>query len=209
MSRFEFLANGPESASRTVLLAHGAGQGMDSPFMTDFTAAMVSASADTRVLRFEFPYMQAMRASGKRRAPDREPKLLECWREVVAMQRGTGALIVGGKSMGGRMASLVADELGVDGLICLGYPFHPPGKPEKLRTAHLADLKTSALICQGERDTFGTRAEVDSYALAPSIQLSWMPDGDHSFKPRKRSGFTEAQNMNNAVSACVAFVGST
>ena len=209
MSRFEFLANGPESASRTVLLAHGAGQGMDSPFMTDFTAAMVSASADTRVLRFEFPYMQAMRASGKRRAPDRKPKLLECWREVVAMHRGTGALIVGGKSMGGRMASLIADELGVDGLICLGYPFHPPGKPEKLRTAHLADLKTSALICQGERDTFGTRTEVESYALAPSIQLNWMPDGDHSFKPRKRSGFTEAQNMNNAVSACVAFVGST
>jgi len=209
MSRFEFLANGPESASRTVLLAHGAGQGMDSPFMTDFTAALVSASADTRLLRFEFPYMQAMRASGKRRAPDREPKLLECWREVVAMQRGTGALIVGGKSMGGRMASLVADELGVDGLICLGYPFHPPGKPEKLRTAHLADLKTSALICQGERDTFGTRTEVESYALAPSIQLNWMPDGDHSFKPRKRSGFTKAQNMNSAVSACVAFVGST
>jgi uncharacterized protein len=206
MTTLEFFADGPESATRTVLLAHGAGQAMDSPFMTNFAAALAQASADTRVLRFEFPYMRDMRASGNRRAPDREAKLLECWREVVASECGAGALYIGGKSMGGRMASLVADELGVDGLICLGYPFHPPGKPEKLRTAHLADLATPALICQGERDTFGNRLEVDGYSLAQSIQLCWMPDGDHSFKPRKRSGFTESQNLARAAAACATFL---
>ncbi|MBT6202104.1 MAG: alpha/beta hydrolase, partial [Rhodospirillaceae bacterium] len=113
MTTLEFFADGPESATRTVLLAHGAGQAMDSPFMTNFAAALAQASADTRVLRFEFPYMRDMRASGNRRAPDREAKLLECWREVVASECGAGALYIGGKSMGGRMASLVADELGV------------------------------------------------------------------------------------------------
>jgi predicted alpha/beta-hydrolase family hydrolase len=93
--------------------------------------------------------------------------------------------------MGGRMASLVADEVGVRGLVCLGYPFHPPGQPEKTRTAHLADLRTPTLIVQGTRDTLGSQEDVAGYALSPQIRLVWLADGDHSFKPRKSSAVRE------------------
>ncbi|HSG39062.1 MAG TPA: alpha/beta family hydrolase, partial [Thermoanaerobaculia bacterium] len=113
---------------------------------------------------------------------------------------------IGGKSMGGRMASLVADEAGVRGLVCLGYPFHPPGQLEKLRTAHLKDLRTPALIVQGTRDPFGTREEVAGYELSPKIRIAWMEDGDHSLKPRKSSGRTEAGNLAAAVEEVAGFV---
>ena len=115
-------------------------------------------------------------------------------------------LVVGGKSMGGRVASMIADEVGATGLGCPGYPFHPPGKPEKLRTEHLADLRTPAIFCQGERDTFGTRDEIATFSLSSKIGFAWMPDGDHSFKPRKKSGFTYEQNMMAAMESVAAFV---
>ncbi len=107
--------------------------------------------------------------------------------------------------MGGRVASMLADELHaearVSGLVCLGYPFHPPGKPEQLRTAHLEGLKTPALICQGTRDPFGGKDEVPSYPLAPSIEIVWLEDGDHDLKPRKSiSGFTAADHMKRMAS---------
>jgi dienelactone hydrolase len=131
-------------------------------------------------------------------------------REIAEVFRHTGEysaieaqkpakVVVGGKSMGGRIASMVADELGVRGLICLGYPFHPPGRPEQLRTAHLTSLRTPALIIQGTRDQFGTEAEVSAYELSKSIRIEWMKDGDHSFKPRAGSGTTERQNLERAV----------
>ena len=105
--------------------------------------------------------------------------------------------------MGGRVASLLLDELaasyGVKGCLCLGYPFHPPGKPLQLRTEHLASLETPALILQGERDSFGRRDEVDSYSLSQQIQLRWIPSGDHSFKPTRSSGLSEAENWTKAV----------
>jgi predicted alpha/beta-hydrolase family hydrolase len=112
--------------------------------------------------------------------------------EYVAAVEALGAgapLVVGGKSMGGRVASMVSDQLlaagKIVGLLCLGYPFHPPGRPEQLRTAHLAALRTPALICQGTRDPFGTREEVAGYALSEQIELFWVEDGDHDLKPRK------------------------
>ena len=108
--------------------------------------------------------------------------------------------------MGGRIASLVADEAGVAGLICLGYPFHPPGKPDKLRVDHLKTLKTPTLMLQGERDPFGNREDVKGYRLARTIQTHWLTDGDHGFKPRKASGRTEEENWNEAMNAIVAFV---
>ena len=108
--------------------------------------------------------------------------------------------------MGGRVASLIADEAGVKGLVCLGYPFHPPGKPDRLRTEHLAPLATPALIVQGERDPFGGRDEVESYDLSPAITVTWMPDGDHGFKPRKASGRTERENLDDAIAAVAEFV---
>lgn len=194
--------NDNRGARWTVALAHGAGAPMDSPFMERMAAML--AERDMRVARFEFPYMALRRTAGKKRPPDRQPVLLDTWRAVIA-HLGPERLIVGGKSMGGRMASLIADETKVAGLVCLGYPFHPPGKPEKLRTEHLETLETPALICQGERDTFGTRPEVEAYRLSKAIQFEWLPDGDHSLKPRKASGHTEAQNLARAADAIASW----
>ena len=109
--------------------------------------------------------------------------------------------------MGGRIASMIADEAGVAGLACLGYPFHPPGKPEKLRTEHLETLKTPALILQGERDPFGRREEVEGYALSSAIDVQYLPDGNHDLQPRKSSGHTRDGNRVAAVAAIHAFVG--
>ncbi|TAJ18837.1 MAG: alpha/beta hydrolase [Dehalococcoidia bacterium] len=176
---------------------------MDSPFMRDF-AALVAAEG-VRVVRFEFPYMAARR-TGSRRPPDREPVLRRTWLEVIEALGGGSQVVVGGKSMGGRFASMVADEAKVRGLVCLGYPFHPTGQPENLRTAHLETLRTPSLFVQGERDPFGTREEVEGYALSKRIRLLWMPDGDHSLKPRKSSGFTHEQHMQTAAQAVVEFV---
>ena len=201
------LIDGEPSAARTLALAHGAGAAMDSPFLNDFAAQV--AAAGIRVVRFEFPYMAARR-QGQRRPPDREPVLLQTWRDVVATLAADVAarrqLAIGGKSMGGRIASMVADELQVGALVCLGYPFHPPRQPAKLRTAHLADLRTPGLIVQGERDEFGGRGEVEGYGLSRALEVVWLPDGDHSFAPRRRSGHTPEGNLTEAVRATVAFL---
>jgi len=177
----------------TFLFAHGAGGGMNAPFMTAVARGLEARGI--RVVRFEFPYMAA-----GRRVPDREPVLLQAWRDVVAEHGGGEAVAIGGKSLGGRMASMVADELRVRALVCFGYPFHPPGKPEKTRTAHLAALRTPALIIQGERDPFGTPADVAGYALSPSIEVVWIAGGDHSFKPR------EGENIARAVDLAADFI---
>jgi uncharacterized protein len=129
------------------------------------------------------------------------------WLRIVELL-GRDGLVIGGKSMGGRIASLVADEAGVAGLVCLGYPFHPVGKPDRLRVEHLAAINTPTLIVQGERDPFGSREEVGGYKLARKLRVKWIDDGDHSFKPRKASGRTEAGNCVVAVKAVVAFVES-
>jgi predicted alpha/beta-hydrolase family hydrolase len=196
---FDGPADGP-----TVVLAHGAGAPMDSPFMNAVAAGL--AAAGLRVARFEFPYMRRRREEGRRGAPDREPALRAAWREVIGELGGGERLVIGGKSLGGRMASLVADETGARGLVCLGYPFHPPDRPDRLRTAHLQDLRTPTLIVQGTRDPLGTREEVAAYSLSPAIRILWLEDGDHSFKPRVSSGFKEKQHLETAVAAVVGFV---
>lgn len=209
----DWLEDGPDDAAWVLVLAHGAGQGMDSAFMAAFAEGLAGApevEGGLRVVRFEFPYMVRARRSGKRAAPDRQPVLENAWGGVVARLAERGypprRLVVGGKSLGGRIASLVADGCSVAGLVCLGYPFHPPGRPERLRTAHLANLATPALVCQGTRDPFGTREEVDTYALSPTIGLHWVEDGDHSFKPRRSSGRSEAQNLEEARAAVARFI---
>jgi predicted alpha/beta-hydrolase family hydrolase len=193
---FDLLVDGPSDAPMTIALAHGAGAAMDTPFMTFF--ATLLADRGFRVVRFEFPYMDAYRKTGKRKPPDREPVLRETWLRVVE-QVGPTNLVIGGKSMGGRIASLIADEAGVAGLVCLGYPFHPVGKPEQLRVKHLQTIKTRTLILQGERDPFGNWEEVAKYKLSRAVTIKWLVDGDHSFKPRKSSGRTEEQNWQEAV----------
>ncbi len=199
----DLLRNGPEESPYRLLLAHGAGAPMDTPFMNAIADAV--AEAGISVVRFEFEYMARRREDGKRRGPDRAPKLIEGYHEVLEQVGDAGHTIIGGKSMGGRIASMIADGAGVAGLVCLGYPFHPPGKPERLRTAHLETLQTPMLILQGTRDSFGTPEEVASYTLSPSIEVVWMKDGDHSFKPRKKSGRTKEQNLVAAAEAIIAF----
>ena len=202
----DMLHDGPKGSGRRLVLAHGAGAPMDTPFMN--AIAEGAASGGLEVLRFEFEYMAKRREDGKRRGPDRAPKLIERYREVLDELGDPSSVIIGGKSMGGRIASMIADATGVAGLVCLGYPFHPPGKPERLRTEHLEALETPTLIVQGTRDSFGTAEEVASYSLSPSIEVVWMHDGDHSFKPRKKSGRTHNDNLHAAADAIVAFVQS-
>ncbi|MGF6554690.1 putative alpha/beta-hydrolase family hydrolase [Pseudomonas sp. S30_BP2TU TE3576] len=196
----------PAPASATLILAHGAGAPMDSDWMSDMAARL--AGLGVNVLRFEFPYMALRRTDGGKRPPNPAPKLLECWREVYAEVRRhvAGPLAIGGKSMGGRMASLLADELGVDALVCLGYPFYAVGKPEKPRVEHLAGLKTRTLIVQGERDALGNREAVAGYALSPSIEVCWLVAGDHDLKPLKASGFSHEQHLVAAAQKVVAFL---
>jgi predicted alpha/beta-hydrolase family hydrolase len=200
----KLLVNGSQDASWTVALAHGAGAGMDTPFMNFFAEGL--AGRDFRVARFEFPYMASYREA-KRGPPDREPVLRATWLKVVDML-GRERLVIGGKSMGGRIASMIAEEAGVAGLVCLGYPFHPVGKPGQLRVKHLETIRTPSLIIQGERDPFGSREEVATYKLSPAIQIRWMADGDHNLTPRKKSGRTEEQNWDEALGAIGAFLSS-
>lgn len=210
MSVPDLILDGPAGASCTIALAHGAGAPMDSAFMAAFAEGL--AGKGFRVARFEFPYMAERRTAGKKKPPNRMPVLMETWAAAVAALGGPDKVVVGGKSMGGRVASLLAADLEargtpVKGLVCLGYPFHPPGKPENTRVAHLETLKTPTLICQGERDSLGNRDDVAGYTLSKAIALHWLGDGDHGFKPRKKSGLTEDGNWAEAVDAIAGFVG--
>jgi len=165
------------------------------------------AARGVRVVRFEFPYMQRRR-SGVRPGPDRAVVLMETWKRVVDQLGEPATLFIGGKSMGGRIASMLADNLGVRGLVCLGYPFHPPLRPEKTRTAHLEALRTPCLIVQGTRDQFGTLSEVRGYRLSRRVRLVWIEDGDHSLATRRRLGFDPALAMRATLDIVAAFVGS-
>ncbi|TBY68139.1 alpha/beta hydrolase [Rhizobium leguminosarum bv. viciae] len=203
-----FLLQGPEDARFTILLAHGAGAPMDSASMT--AAANALAGVGFRVARFEFAYMAARRTSDGRKPPPRAETLNPEFEAAIAELGASGPLIIGGKSMGGRVASMVADDLHrrgkIVGLLCLGYPFHPPGQPQKLRTGHLTGLTTPALICQGTRDEFGTRNEVPGYDLSDRIEILWLEDGDHDLKPRKTiSGFSSADHLSTMAKAAKAW----
>jgi predicted alpha/beta-hydrolase family hydrolase len=193
-----FLFDGPDKAEATILLAHGAGAPMDSPSMSAIAKAL--AATDIRVARFEFGYMAARRTSAQRKPPPPAETLTSEYVSAIDALKPSGRLVIGGKSMGGRVASMIADPLyatgRVAGLLCLGYPFHPIGKPDQLRTAHLREMQTPALIVQGTRDSFGTRAEVEGYKISGDIEILWLEGGDHDLKPRKAvSGFTAADHL--------------
>lgn len=199
-----------ERACGTLIFAHGAGAPMDSDFMSALSRQL--AEAGVTVVRFEFPYMAQRRNGGSKRPPDRQPVLLDCWREVYGEVAANadlpGPLMIGGKSMGGRMASLAADELGVAGLCCFGFPFHAPGKPEKLRVEQFAQMTTPARIFQGSRDPFGKPEELVSVAFSPAVQLCWLEDGDHDLKPRKASGLSQDDHLNYVTTAVADFARS-
>ena len=197
-----------------VLLTHGASQPMNSRFFEILVPALLRCGV--AVSRFELAYMVDNRENGKRRPPPRIEKLLPEFLAAVDQLREQidprQKLLIAGKSMGGRIASMLADELfnagKINGLVCLGYPFHPPKKPENLRTAHLAELKTPALFAQGVRDPFGTQDEVAGYELSPAISFYWVDDGDHDFGPRSKSGFTRRGNIEGAAAALADFAAA-
>lgn len=210
MSLPDFKFDGPEDAETVFAFAHGAGIGMSSEFMDAFAVGL--GARGIRVARFEFPYMQIMNQTGTRRPPDRAPVLLDTFR-AVADHLGRRRTLIGGKSMGGRIASMLAAEIDnedqpVKGCVCLGYPFHPPKDASKVRTAHLDTLMTPTLILQGTRDPFGTSAEVPAYSLSKAIQLHWLEDGDHHLTPRKKSGVTQDENWTSAMDRVAAFATS-
>jgi len=197
-----YLTDGENNAP-LFLFAHGAGAGMDHGFMQQVAAGL--ASNGIKVVRFNFPYMVKRGEDGKKRPPDRAPKLLEAFEQVI-VEHSTVPIVIGGKSMGGRMASLLGDHPLVAGIACLGFPFHPPGQPEKYKGEQLASLTKPCLILQGERDTFGKREEFAEFSLADSVKTVFIPDGDHSFKPRKSSGYTEADNIALVVEVLTQFI---
>jgi len=193
--------DGPADASVSFLLAHGAGAPMDSPFLQLISEGL--AGLGWGVVRFDFPYMQRSRATGRKAAPDRAPVLEACFFDQIDALKDRPNLILSGKSMGGRIAShLMATQAlppSVLGGVCLGYPFHPPGKPDALRTDHLMNLERPLLVLQGERDSFGKPGEVETYGLPATVTVEWIPDGDHSFKPRKSTGRSLEQNLQLAI----------
>jgi predicted alpha/beta-hydrolase family hydrolase len=187
------------------LCAHGAGAGIETPFLTAMAGLLAQRGIAT--YRFAFAYMTARQHGGARRPPRAESLIGEYRAAAAAMPTGVPVLI-GGKSMGGRVASLVADELHgrgcIAGLVCLGYPFHPPKKPDQLRTRHLLNLACPALFVQGERDPFGTRAEVEAFSLSPAIRMAWARDGDHDLAARRGRG-SAPDNLTAAADAVAEF----
>ena len=203
-----FLFDGPGDSSHTILLAHGAGAPMDSAAMTASAAAL--AEAGFRIARFEFAYMAGRRSGAGVKPPPKAEKVMPEYRAAVEALGAKGPLIIGGKSMGGRVASMIADDLyassRIAGLLCLGYPFHPIGKPDQLRTQHLAEMKTPTLIAQGTRDLFGTRDEAAAYTLSKTIEILRLEDGDHDLKPRKSvSGFSAADHLRTLAQTASAW----
>ncbi len=207
----KIIYNGPVDGPLFVF-AHGAGAGADSVFMESIAQGL--ALRGIRVARFNFPYMQQRIDNGTRRPPERAPKLIVQYAALIAGIEQP--MVIGGKSMGGRIASLVAAQLSsekviaddslIKGVACLGFPFHPTGKPEKLRTEHFPLIKQDLLIIQGERDTMGNKEEVDSYGLPANIEWLWLEDGNHDLKPRVKSGFTQQAHLQRAMDTLAVFI---
>lgn len=191
-----------------LILAHGAGAGMDSPFLTALAAAL--GHAGLAVTRFEFDYMAQRRTGGARRPPPKIDALVAEYRAVLGAGASARPRFIAGKSMGGRVAShlVTAAVHGqpIAGVIAFGYPFHPMKQPDKLRIAHLPSVLCPMLIIQGTRDPFGTRTEVDAYDLPPNIKLHWLDGGDHDFGFRPKPADSQFAPIMDAAAAVAAFV---
>lgn len=197
---------GPDNAENLLILAHGAGAPMDTDFMNFFAETL--ARNNMKVLRFEFPYMAIRRDGGGKRPPNPLNILLTSWRQIIEESREShkGQIFIGGKSMGGRIASMVADECAVNGLILLGYPFYAPGKMNKPRIGHLINIKTPTLILQGERDPMGSKELVSRYKLSDKIKIVWLKDGNHDLKPRIKSGRSHHDNLEQSATEIADFI---
>jgi len=199
--------DGPEQGP-LFIFAHGAGAPLTSDFMQKVSKGL--AEKGIRVARFNFNYMQQRVDTGSRRPPERAPYLIKQFLELI--QSFDQPMVIGGKSMGGRMASLVATESdpesikNVKGVACLGYPFHPQGKPEKLRIEHLPHIVQPLAIIQGSRDKLGDYDDVVSYSLPSTIKWCWLKDGDHDFKPRVKSGLTHEQHIQSCIEYLAVYI---
>jgi len=202
----EWFKSTEQPAIAQFIFAHGAGAGSDSDFMQHMAKLISAQGVDVGL--FDFEYMKIAKQTNKRRPPERAPKLITYYEQVLTNAQPDLPLFIGGKSMGGRMASMLAcsTEQSLSGVIAFGYPFHPPGRPEKLRTEHFADIVCPFLVLQGERDTFGTREELLTMKMPKQPLFTWLSDGDHSLKPRKKSGVTEQQNRETAALSAVEFI---
>jgi len=212
-SRKSMIETGPKAASTVFLFAHGAGAPMDSTFMEAVAAGL--AGYGIRVVRFEFPYMASRRDGGKKRPPDRQPKLIKTFIEAIETLCSPNTnLFIGGKSMGGRMATLLTADAeitggnNIQGCVCFGYPFHAPGKPMGDRMDHFSALSRPLLICQGTRDPFGGFEEFATQQMPANARIGWVEDGDHDLKPRKASGRTHAENIDFAIETAANFMKS-
>ena len=195
-----------EVGETLVIFTHGAGANMSSEFMNKMAKGL--SLAGISVIRFNLPYMRANAIDGKRRPPDRAPKLLKDFNlhiEAIKAEYAPKRIVLMGKSMGGRMAAIVAEQTAVDGVICLGYPFIPlkGGEP---RLAPIELCQAPLCVIQGERDKFGGKELVESWPVMQKTQRHWLTDGDHSFVPRKSSGTTEEANLDAAISYCIGFI---
>lgn len=217
MSSCATLITTPEHCIAVVMLAHGAGAGMDSDFMNAISQALDKRAIG--VIRFEFAYMAQRREGGSKRPPPKIPLLVSEWAaRLEALPQPKPPLFIGGKSMGGRIASVMNSAQAPDqpcddlqhpiweGVICLGYPFHPQKKPLTLRTAHLKHTATPTLIVQGTRDALGNEQDVEQYDLCPHITLHWIQTGNHDLKPLIRSNITHEQAIEQAADAIHAFI---
>ncbi|TMO78254.1 alpha/beta hydrolase [Pseudoalteromonas sp. S3776] len=204
----EWFKSETQPAIAQFIFAHGAGAGSDSDFMQHMAKLISAQGIDVGL--FDFEYMQITKRTQKRRPPERAPKLLAYYEQVLTNTQPNLPLFIGGKSMGGRMASMLActSAQPIAGVLAFGYPFHPPGKPEKLRTEHFADIPCPFLVLQGERDTFGTREELKTLSMPKQPSFVWLSDGDHSLKPRKKSGASELENCETAAREAGKFIAN-
>lgn len=188
-----------------IVFAHGAGAGPDSPFMQAMSANLVAEKV--AVMRFEFPYWTQVRTQGKRRPPNPQAVLQQCMQEVAA-SLGSRPFWLMGKSMGARVAFQVADNVGAQGAIGLGFPFHPPAKKDKTRTHELYNECAENLLLHGTRDPFGSQDWVEQQELPPNLQLNWVEQGDHDLVPKKATGISAEQSWQHIASSIATFIDS-
>lgn len=186
------------TAKARLLLAHGAGAGADSGFMQLLAQQLTEHNIE--VWRFNFAYMQRFIDTGKRSLPAKMPLLLAEFSQQINNSPADLPLFIGGKSMGGRVASMLSQHSKVKAVCVFGYPFHAP-KKLNWRTEHFATLASPLFIAQGERDSFGTKDELAAMQW-PDVTMHWLTDGDHDFKPRVKSGLTQQQLITAAAQFC-------
>lgn len=203
------LINGPKEAKNILLLAHGAGAPMDSIFMNTISDGLNNNGIIT--FRFEFPYMEKRR-SGKNTFPDKLDVLCDFYKKIyfnIKKANPDKNIWLGGKSMGGRVSTLISRSLDIKGVIVFGYPFHPINKLDKLRLESLQLSGPPILIIQGTRDKFGTITEVKKYKIHKNNTIFWIKDGDHSYNTLKKSGLSSKDAIVQAYNEASIFIKKT